>query len=265
MEDVPPPSAANSEFATADVVGGTHQGRTQGDGQSPLQQTHSAANNPAFQAQYQQLYGPAPNAFSNQLDMNHGQGPARQGPYNMTAMAGALPQSGYRPGYNAGQPPQRFNTGPSSNMMPPVPQMAQFAGPGSMAQLGGHPYYVTHPQMSPYYNAQLSPSQQHQAPQQPSLSPRHSLNYYTNPVVMNQSQHHLPAGYYYPPSSQFASPHSTIQGQMTPGQFLLPDGASSDPREASPLHGNDQAGTVINSARSDSTAVQCQIDPGWNR
>ncbi|XXG94813.1 hypothetical protein Hte_001071 [Hypoxylon texense] len=226
MEDVPPPPAANLEFASADVVGGTHQGRPQIDGQPPLQQGLSPVNNPNFQAHYpQQLYGPAPNAFSSQLDMAHGPGPVRQGTYNMTAMANALPQSGYRPGYNPGQQQQRFNAGPSTNMMSHVPQMAQYAGPASMAQMGGQPYYVhQHPQMPPYYSPQ-----QHQAAQQPSLSPRHSLSYYTNSVMMNQSQHPLPAGYYYPQSNQFPSPHSTIQGQMASGQYLSPD-ASPDTR-----------------------------------
>ncbi|KAI6093977.1 hypothetical protein F4821DRAFT_221859 [Hypoxylon rubiginosum] len=251
MEDVPPPSAANHEFASADVVGGAHQGRIQTDGQ----QGPSPVNNPAFQAQYQQqFYGSAPNAFSGQLDMSHGPGPARQGPYNMAAMANALPQSAYRTNYNQGQQQQRFNTGPSSNMMPHVQQMAQFAGPANMAQMGGQPYYVPqHPQMSPYYNAHLSPSQQHQAAQQPSLSPRHSLSYYSNSVMMNQSQHPLPAGYYYPPSNQFQSQHSAIQGQMAQGQFFLPDGTSSDPRGASPSQGNDHAGVSAGSARSDTS------------
>ncbi|KAI0381971.1 hypothetical protein F5Y04DRAFT_54682 [Hypomontagnella monticulosa] len=255
MEDVPPPSAANSEFAIGDAVGGVHQGRTQNEGQPPLPQGHSPANDPAFQAQYQQLYGPSPNAYPNQLDMSHSQGPARQGSYNMAAMANALPQAGYRPGYNPGQLPQRFNTAPSSSMIPPIPQIAQFAGPPNMAQLGGQPYYVAqHPQMSPYYNAHLPPSQQqHQAQQQPSISPRHSMSYYSNPVMVNQSQHPLPAAYYYPTSNQYPSPHPTIQNQMTPGQYLVADGTSSDPRGASPSHGNDHAGVVVNSARSDTS------------
>ncbi|KAI0842262.1 hypothetical protein F5Y06DRAFT_285037 [Hypoxylon sp. FL0890] len=247
MEDVPPPSAANSEFATGNVVGAPQRG-THTEGQAPLPQGHSPANDPAFQAQYQQLYGPNPSTFNSQIDMAHAQGPARQGPYNMTAMAGALPQAGYRPGYNAGQPPQRFNNGPSSGIIPSIPQMAQFTGPPGMAQLGGQPYYVAqHPQVSPYYNAHLSPSQQHQGPQQSNLSPRHSMSYYSNSVMMNQPQHPpLPAGYYYPQSSQFPSSHSTIQAQMAPGQYLVADGTSSDPRMASPLHGNDQVGSTQN-------------------
>ncbi|KAK6954235.1 hypothetical protein Daesc_004201 [Daldinia eschscholtzii] len=253
MEDVLPPSAVNSEFATGEAVGGAPQGHTQNEGRPPLSHSQNLVNEPAFQVQYQQLYGPSPNMFSGQLDMSHTQGPGRQGPYNMTAMANALPQTGYRHGYNPGQLPQRFNTGPSSNMMPPIPQVAQFAGPPNMTQLGGQHYYVTqHPQMAPYYNAHLSPSQQqHQTPQQPNLSPRHSLSYYPSPVVMNQSQHTIPAGYYYPTSNHFTSPHSTIQGQAAPGQYLLADGTSSDPRGQSPLHGNGQAGVATNSVRGD--------------
>ncbi|OTA85649.1 hypothetical protein M434DRAFT_60048, partial [Hypoxylon sp. CO27-5] len=187
----------------------------------------------------QQLYSPTSNSFTNQIDMAHAQGPVRQGPYNMTAMANALPQAGYRPGYNPGQPPQRFNNGPSSGMIPSIPQMAQFAGPPNMAQLGGQPYYVTqHPQVSPYYNAHMPSSQQHQGTQQPSMSPRHNMSYYPNPVMMNQPQHTpIPPGYYYTQSNQFTSPHSTIQ-------YLVADGTSSDPRVASPSQGNDQAGAI---------------------
>ncbi|KAI0147886.1 hypothetical protein F4776DRAFT_673231 [Hypoxylon sp. NC0597] len=244
MEDVPPPSAANNEFATGDVVNGTHQGRLQNEGQAPLPQGHSPTNDPVFQTQYQQLYSPTTNAFPSQIDMAHTQGPARQGPYNMTAMASALPQAGYRPSYNPGQPPQRFNNGSSSSMIPSIPQMAQFAGPPGMAQLGGQPYYVTqHPQVTPYYNAHMQSSQQHQGSQQPSLSPRHNMSYYPNPVMMNQPQHPpLPTGYYYPQSSQFSSQHSTIQAQMAPGQYLVADGTPNDPRVASPSQGNDQVG-----------------------
>ncbi|KAI1414808.1 hypothetical protein F5Y13DRAFT_15126 [Hypoxylon sp. FL1857] len=255
MEDVPPPSAANNEFATGDVVGGAHQGHIHIEGQAPLPQGHSPANDPAFQAQYQQLYSPTSSAFNGQIDMTHAQGPARQGPYNMTAMANALPQAGYRPGYNPGQPPQRFSNVPSSGMIPSIPQMAQFAGAPGMSQLGGQHYYVTqHPQVSPYYSAQLSPAQQHQGPQQPSLSPRHNMNYYSNPVIMNQPQHpSLAAGYYYPQSNQFPPPHSTIQAQMAPGQYLLADGTSSDARVASPSHGNGQAGVVVGSSQNNTT------------
>ncbi|KAI1143341.1 hypothetical protein F5Y05DRAFT_149882 [Hypoxylon sp. FL0543] len=248
MEDVPPPPpAANSEFATGDA-GGAHQGRTHTEGQVPLPQGHSPANDPAFQAQYQQLYGPTPSAFNSQIDMAHAQGPARHGPYNMTAMANALPQAGYRPGYNPGQPPQRFNNSSTSSMIQPISQMAQFTGPPGVAQLGGQPYYMTqHPQVSPYYNPHLSASQQHQGPQ----SPRHNMSYYPNSVMMNQPQQPpLPAGYYYPQSSQFTSPHSTIQAQMAPGQYLLADGTSSDPRVASPSHGNERAGVVAGSVQN---------------
>ncbi|KAI1452365.1 hypothetical protein F4805DRAFT_32070 [Annulohypoxylon moriforme] len=257
MEDVPPPSAANSEFATGDVVGSAYHGRVQNEGQPPLPQGANPTSNPAFQGQYQQIYDPSQNAFSGQLEMSHAQGPARQGPYNMTAMAAALPPSGYRHNYNQGQPQQRYNTAPSSNMIQPMPQIAQFAGPPNMAQIGSQPYYVTqHPQMSSYYNAQYSSpqQQQHQAQQQPNMSPRHNLSYYPNQVMMNQSQHPLSAaGYYYPPTNQYQPPHSTIQNQMNPGQYILADGSSNDLRDVSPPHVNDQTNMVANSARGDTT------------
>ncbi|KAI1209073.1 uncharacterized protein F4807DRAFT_461193 [Annulohypoxylon truncatum] len=265
MEDVPPPSAANSELATVDVVGSAYQGRAQNEGQPPLPQGANPASNPAFSGQYQ-IYDPSPNAFSGQLEMSHAQGPARQGPYNMTAMAAALPPSGYRPNYNQGQPQQRYNTAPSSNMIQPMPQIAQFAGPPNMAQLGGQPYYVPqHPQMSSYYNAQFpSPQQQHQAPQQSNMSPRHNLNYYTNQVLMNQSQHPLSAaGYYYPPTNQYQSPHSNMQNQMNPAQYILADGSSSDIRDVSPPHVNDQINMVASSTRGEtSTDSQSNVVRG---
>ncbi|KAI1441099.1 hypothetical protein F5Y02DRAFT_316179 [Annulohypoxylon stygium] len=256
MEDVPPPSAANNEFATGDVVGSAYQGRAQNEGPPLLPQGLNPASNPAFQGQYQQTYDPSPNAFSGQLEMSHSQGPSRQGPYNMTAMAAALPPSGYRPNYNQGQPQQRYNAAPSSNMIQPMQQMAQFTGPPNMAQLGGQPYYVTqHPQLSSYYNAQFtSPQQQHQMPQQSNMTPRHNLNYYPNQAMMNQSQHPLSAaGYYYPPANQYQSPHPNLQNQMNPGQYILADGSSNDIRNMSPPHVNDQSSMVANSTRGDST------------
>ncbi|KAI1083070.1 hypothetical protein F5B20DRAFT_444865 [Whalleya microplaca] len=245
MGDVPQPTAAASEFATSDAASSTHQGIPPNEGHPPLPQGPSPTNNPAFQAQYQQLYAPSPNAFTNQLDMSHAQGSNRQGSYNMTAMANALPQPGYRPSYSHGQQPQRFNTGPSPGVMQPIPQMAHFAGQPGMSQLGAQQYYVPqHPQMSSYYSAQMSSSpQQHQAPQQAGLSPRHSLSFYPNPVMMSQSQHPIPA-YYYPSSNQFPTPNVAIQGQVAPGQYYVPDGVQSDPRGSSPSQGNEQAGYV---------------------
>ncbi|KAI5866456.1 hypothetical protein GGS23DRAFT_593203 [Durotheca rogersii] len=248
MEDVPPPSAANSEFATMGAVSGTRQGLSRSEGYPPLPQAPGSTNNTVFQNQYPQLYGPSLHPFSTQLDMTHAQGPSRQGPYSMAAMGNALPLPGYRPGYNPGQPPQRYNPGPTSNILPSIPQMAQFAGPPGMAQ----PYYIA--QMSPFYNAHLSsPPQHHQAVHQTNLSPRHNPNYYSNQVVLNSPQHALPAGYYYPSSNQFPVPHSTIPGQMAPGQFPPSDDTKSDHRGASPSHGYDQAGGVTGSARSDNS------------
>ncbi|KAI0012170.1 hypothetical protein F4779DRAFT_105240 [Xylariaceae sp. FL0662B] len=252
MGDVPQPSAAASEFATSDGVGGTHQGIAPNEGQPPLPPGPNPTNNPAFQTQYQQLYGPSPNAFTNQLDVAHAQGSNRQGPYNMTTMASALPQSGYRPNYNPGQQPQRYNSGPNPGMIQSIPQMAHFAGQPGMSHLGAQQYYVPqHAHMSPYYSAQLSSSpQQHQAPQQAGLSPRHSLSFYPSSIMISQSQHPPPA-YYYPPSNQYPAPNATIQGQMAPGQFLVPDGVQSDPRGPSPTQVNEHAGYAQSDASPD--------------
>ncbi|CAJ2501427.1 Uu.00g042800.m01.CDS01 [Anthostomella pinea] len=259
MGDDPSSSASAIEYTTPETLGSAYPDMALSDRQSPLPPGPSPANSSAFQAQYQQLYGPSPNAYSSQIDMSHTQGSGRQGPYNMSAMANALPQSGYRPGYTTGQQQQqqqpRYNHGAAPNMMP---QVAHYPGQSVMPQpLGGQQYYMAqHPQMPQYYNAQLSPNSQHQSSQQSGLPPRHNMNmgYYTNAVLVNQSQQQLPTGYYYPPSGQFSAPNSAVHGQMAPTQFLMPDGTPGGPRGLSPSQGSDQADGVAHFGQIDGMA-----------
>ncbi|KAI1498843.1 YT521-B-like domain-containing protein [Biscogniauxia marginata] len=219
-------------------------------GQPPLPQGPSPANNTAFQHPYQQFYGPSPNAFTNQFDMTQSQNAGRQGPYNMAAMANALPQGGYRTSYGHGQQQQRFNPGSVPNMMP---QISHYPGQSSMSQLAGQQQYymAQQSQMAQYYNTQMSPSSQHQQqhqPQQPgSLSPRHNMNmgFYPSTVMMNQQQP-LPTGYYYPPSNHYTAATPTVHGQVAPVSYLVPDGTPGDLRESSPSQENGQGGGLIN-------------------
>ncbi|KAI1338585.1 YT521-B-like domain-containing protein [Xylariaceae sp. FL0016] len=249
MGDVPPSSAPASEYASPEPPSSNY-GLPPIDNQSQIHpgQGPGPANSAAFQAQYQQLYGPSPNTFSNQLDMGHAQGSTRQGPFNMSAMSNALPQTGYRPAYAAGQQ-QRINTGSAPNIMP---QMTPFAGQPTMSHLAGQQQYymAQHPQMHQYYNPQMSPTSQQQS--QAGLSPRGNMNmgYYGNPMMMNP-QNQMPAAYYYTPTGQYPSPSPISHGQMPSGQYLSPDGTTSDPRGISPSQGNDKLGPYPGFTHSD--------------
>ncbi|KAH8201664.1 hypothetical protein TruAng_004185 [Truncatella angustata] len=178
----------------------------------------SRPSSSAFQPQYQHHFDPTQNAFTAQFDMTQAQGTGRgasQGPYNMSAMANALPQPAYRPGSNhTGQ--VRYNADGSSPGV--TPQMAQYAGQTNMNHLAGQSYYVAqHAHMSPYY-AQLPPAQQ-----QGNLAQRHNMNFYPNQVMMNHAQQSAPAGYYYPPPNHYPSHNSTLAGNMMINQYIPHD------------------------------------------
>ncbi|KAI0016071.1 hypothetical protein F4780DRAFT_713101 [Xylariomycetidae sp. FL0641] len=259
MGDASATSAPGSDYASPEPLSSSYQGLHTNDGHPTLPPGPSPVNNPAFQAQYQQLYGPSPNAFSNQLDMAHGHGSGRQGPYNMASMANALPQAGYRPSYVPGQQQQhphhqqqqqpRFSHSPAQGM---IPQMHQFQGQPGISPVAGQHYYVAqHPQMSPYYNAPLSPtSQQHQP------TPRANVNmaYYPNSIVMNQTQHPMAAAYYYPSAASYAAPNAGGHGQMSSAPFVVPDGPVGAARVSSPLQRNENLGAVAGFGQHDESA-----------
>lgn len=159
-----------------------------------------SSSSPGPQPQYQSNEQPTipPPAFASQLEMAYQQ---RRTPFDMNAMANALPQGPYRP--------QPYNHGPQ---MPG----AQFATPTTMGPMAMPQYYVPqHTHIGQFYPTPL-------APQPPStLPPRSELGYYQSPVMMNQ-QIHAPQQYYYTPSGQFPAQNHHIQGQVALGQYGLP-------------------------------------------
>ncbi|KAI8624669.1 hypothetical protein F5Y19DRAFT_467649 [Xylariaceae sp. FL1651] len=220
------------------------------EGSLTLLQNPNHSDTAAFQGQYQQLYAPPSNAFSGQLDMPLTQGSGRQEPYNMSAMASTLPQSGYQPGYAAGQQQQQHQryTPPVPNM---IPQMVQYPSQSHMAQLANHQYYLPqHQQLPQFYGAQISPTaQQHQSHQAGPSRASMSIGYYPNSVMMNQSQTPIP-GYYYTPTNHFPAQNPSIPNHLVQSQYFLPDGSSGDPRGSSPSqktsHGGSFGGFVPN-------------------
>lgn len=230
MGDVPPSSTLAGEHASQYVSSSQFQGVFPSDGQPSFQQGPGAVNNSAFQQQFQQPYIAVPNAFCNQFDMPHTQAPGRQNNFNMTAMANALPQAMYRPGYASGQQQQRHTTGALVHGV--VQPMAQY-------NLAALPYYIPHPQqVPPYYNVHLPTSEQppHQA------GPRHN-EFYPNPVMMNHPQGHIPAGYYYRAAHPYPNANHSI-GPITPTQFLAPNGITGDVDRQSPAPGFSPSGAV---------------------
>ncbi|KAI0143610.1 hypothetical protein GGR57DRAFT_518275 [Xylariaceae sp. FL1272] len=193
------------------------------DNVSAYSQSPSPSNHAAFQAQYQQLYPTPSNTFSNQFDISQSQGTDRQGPYNMSAMANALPQTAYRSGYSG---VQQHRYAPSAPSM--MPQMMPFHGQQQhMPQLANQPYYMP-AQIPQYYNTQMPPTSQHQA-HQSSLPPRANMNmgYYPNTGMPNQSQT-LVTGYYYPPSNHYPVQNASIQSHMQRSQYISPNGLSGE-------------------------------------
>ncbi|KAK5629987.1 hypothetical protein RRF57_005702 [Xylaria bambusicola] len=217
-----------SNYANPEVSRDAAQ-RVKLDGESSLdQQSVSPPDGNAFRRQYQQIYTPPSNAFSSQLELPLAQGSSRQGPYDMSGMANALPQSGYRPGYSSGQQHQRY--APAGTGL--IPQMVHFPSQPHISLTNQQYYLPQHQQIQPYFN---TPSAQHHE-QLGSLRSSMGMGYYTN-VMTNQSQVPVP-GYYYPPSSQFSAQTSPIHGHLAQSQFFLTDGSHGDPRVSSPLQAN---------------------------
>ncbi|KAI1131712.1 hypothetical protein F5Y10DRAFT_275291 [Nemania abortiva] len=196
------------------------------DGSSTISQSTSPPSAGAFQGQYQQIYTAPSNQFSDQLEASFIQGSNRQGPYDMNAMANALPQAGYRSGYSGGHQHQRYTpTGP--NM---IPQMVQFPNQPQMPQ---HYYLQQHQQIQQYY-PQMSPTtQQHQPYQIGSPRGGIGLGYYPSSVMMSQSQAPAP-GYHYHPSNQYPAQNPSIYPYVQ-AQFALAEGSSGVPRDSTTL------------------------------
>jgi hypothetical protein len=191
----------------------TGPGRRNDDGHSPP----SSVPQPQYQSHEQPAISPP--AFVSQLDMAYQQ---RRTPFDMNAMANALPQGPYRT--------HPYNHGP------PMPG-AQFATPTTMAPMAMPQYYVPqHTHIGQFYTTPL-------APQPPStLPPRSDLGYYQSPVMMNQ-QLHAPQQYYYTPGGQFPAQGHHMQGQVALGQYGLPSmHQHPDPRSRQPVLNGHEGG-----------------------
>ncbi|KAI1820797.1 hypothetical protein F4861DRAFT_533452 [Xylaria intraflava] len=185
------------------------------DGESLTNSQSTSSPDPAaFQGQYQQIFTP-PNPFSSQMEGPAAQAPARQGPYDMSAMANALPQAGYHPGYTSGQQIQRYSpAGP--NVMP------------HMVQPSGQQYYPSQHQIPQFYGVQMSTAAQIQQQQQQQQQlgfalPRAGMNMpYYPPVITHQAQATLP-GYYCHTSNQYP-----VHSHPTHNPFFQPHHFPSD-------------------------------------
>ncbi|KAI1277057.1 YT521-B-like domain-containing protein [Xylaria sp. FL0933] len=234
MGDIVPSANSGSDYASPEMLRDSRQGTKPDDGSSTNAQSASPSDTSVFQGQYQHMYAPSSNPFSSQLELPLAQGSNRQGPYDMTAMANALPHSGYRPGYSSGQQHQRYTpAGPNI-----IPQMIHYPGQTHMSQLANQQYYLPQPQqIQPYFSAQMSPNTQQQQQHQPgSLRGGMGMGYYTN-IMPNQSQVPVP-GYYYPTPNQYPGQNSSIPAHLSQPQFFMPDGSSGDRRASSPLQRN---------------------------
>lgn len=154
-------------------------------------------------------------AFASQLDANASHA-SRQGAYNMSPMANALPQNPYQGSQYPTGASQRFNPTASPPVMPQVAQMAQY-GPSPTMSVANQGYYPQQPHMHQYYGGQMSPTQASNA-----MPPRQNMGFYPGQMMM---------GHYYPPGAQYGTqaqgmPPSMMQGQYIPGS---PTNAS-DPR-----------------------------------
>ncbi|KAK8050482.1 hypothetical protein PG994_012212 [Apiospora phragmitis] len=225
MGDAPPNASSTNDLTHPEALGGTF------DDQGNSTGSHVGLS--VFQPQQQ--FDPSHNAFSAQLDMTQPQVNGRAGPYNMGAMANALPQTSYRPTYTQGAQP-RYNTGgPPPGIAHSMPQMAQYGGHTAVNPMMGQQYYMPpHPQVQQFYGHQLAPSQQ-----AANMSPRHNMAYYPNQIMMNPAQQQLPGGYYYGQPGTYAGQNQAVPGQMMPGQFI-----PSAPCGASPSGAQDQFGSM---------------------
>ena len=218
MGDVSQPSKSPSEYPALDV-GGQYQAPNAVDRQPSYSQGHSPAHNhQPYQAQFAQSFGTTQQPFSNQFDMAQPHGAGRQASFNMNAMAGALPHAA-RSGYPQAGQQQRFSQG-NAAVMHPMAQMPQYPTGAAMSHLAGQQYYVPQqPQMQPYYNTPLSPSQH------ASAMPRQPMNYYPGQMMMNHAQYQnpMPVSHYYPQSSQYPGQPHAMPGQIPAGQYLAPE------------------------------------------
>lgn len=204
---------------------GTAAGEEQHHGSNPT-------SAPVFHPQYQLSFDPSQNAFSSQFGMTQPQSAGRPGPYNMNAMANALPQTGYRHG--ASPNGQRYS-GPPGIIHSNMHQMPPYTGQSGINPLLGQQYFISpHPQVQPYYASQM-PSVQPQA----HVASRHGMPYYTTQMMMNPAQQ-IPGGYYYGQPGPYTGQGAALSGPMMGGQQM----AAPDPRRASPAGALEPTGSM---------------------
>lgn len=193
----------------------------------------------------QQSYNFAQQALNVNFDMAQPQVPIRPGPYNMTALANALPPANYRQGpFNPAQ--LRYNPSSStSNIVGQTQAMPQYSGQPPMGHVPNPSYYMQQqPQMSPFYGSPMSSAQQ-----QPNVSSRPNMSYYGNQVMPSQ-QSHPSMAYYYAQMPQFAHqgqpPHQGMPGSYIPGAS-----AQHDPRLGPSQHGDGPEGPPFSPTQQD--------------
>ncbi|KAJ4864276.1 hypothetical protein T069G_00806 [Trichoderma breve] len=136
--------------------------------------------------------------------------PNRQGPYNMTPLASALPQDNYHHGqYQRGVQP-RYTAGlspPMAQHMPPIPQ---YTGPSQMPMVH-QGYYVQPAQhMSPYYGGGHLPVNQVGS----TMLQRQNVAYYSTPLAMG----HPITQYYYHQTAPYPMQYPSVQPVVPPGR-----------------------------------------------
>ncbi|KAI0107597.1 hypothetical protein GGR51DRAFT_153454 [Nemania sp. FL0031] len=226
MEDAPPSANPGGDPENPEAPRNRRQGVLSEDGSLAISPTTNPSSTGAFQVQFQHLNNPPSNTYPDHLDTHYVQGSARPGLYDMSGMANALPQPGYRSVYGGGN--QHRYTPAGSSMMP---QMVHFPSQPHMPQLPNQQYYIPqHQTQIPQY---YSTTQQH--PHYQIGSPRGGvgMSYYPNPVMINQSQVAAP-GYQYHPSSQFPAQNPSIHPLMQ-HQYFVQESSSGGPRDSSPL------------------------------
>jgi hypothetical protein len=206
MGDTPQQPGAPAEYAPQDTGEGALQASfsTAGLGEVMIE------GQPPFPAAYLHHQPGSPqHAVSSQLNMTQQHGMARGQPFDMNAMAAALPQAqgpaGYRPGpYGQGQQ-ARYN---AIAMSAPV---SPYGTQAATAPVPGQQYYLAqqHGHMAHFYPTPMPPQ-----PGPANLSPRADLAYYQNAMMVNQ-QPHAAAQYYYPQTAHYSG-QGPAQPMMAP-------------------------------------------------